>query len=228
MAAVLRLLPVLVALLLPGTARAAERVDLLLVLSADVSRSVDHSKFQLQREGYAAAIADPKVLDAVTSGRHRRIAMCFVEWSGAGNQALVIDWTIVDGPEAARKFGDKLLELPRSFADRTSISGGIDFAMAQLARAPFEAPRHVIDISADGTHNSGRDVTAARDDAVNKGVTINALVILSERPLAWNPQHTNPPGGLPNYFRDHVIGGPARSWSSPRISSRSVRRSSRS
>jgi len=111
MAAVLRLLPVLVALLLPGTARAAERVDLLLVLSADVSRSVDHSKFQLQREGYAAAIADPKVLDAVTSGRHRRIAMCFVEWSGAGNQALVIDWTIVDGPEAARKFGDKLLEL---------------------------------------------------------------------------------------------------------------------
>jgi Protein of unknown function (DUF1194) len=33
-------------------------------------------------------------------------------------------------------------------------------------------------------------------------------VILSERPMAWNPEHTNPPGGLVNYFRDNVIGGP--------------------
>lgn len=44
------------------SARATEAVDLLLVLAADVSRSVDHSKFQLQRDGYAAAIADPRVL----------------------------------------------------------------------------------------------------------------------------------------------------------------------
>jgi hypothetical protein len=48
----------------------------------------------------------------------------------------------------------------------------------------------------------------ARDDAVAKGVTINGLVILSDRPMAWNPEHTNPPGGLVNYFRDNVIGGP--------------------
>jgi hypothetical protein len=26
--------------------------------------------------------------------------------------------------------------------------------------------------------------------------------------LAWNPEHTNPRGGLPNYFRNNVIGGP--------------------
>ena len=38
---------------------AAEPVDLLLVLAADVSRSVDGPKFQLQREGYAAALSDP-------------------------------------------------------------------------------------------------------------------------------------------------------------------------
>jgi hypothetical protein len=36
---------------------------------------------------------------------------------------------------AAKAFGDRLLEVPRSFADRTSISGGIGFAMAQLALA---------------------------------------------------------------------------------------------
>jgi hypothetical protein len=39
---------------------AAERVDLLLVLAADISRSVDEVKFQLQRLGYAAAFSDPR------------------------------------------------------------------------------------------------------------------------------------------------------------------------
>jgi Protein of unknown function (DUF1194) len=189
-------------------ARAAEQVDLLLVLAADVSRSVDQRKFQLQREGYAAAIADKRVLEAISSGRHRRIAMCFVEWSGVSAQKLVIDWTVIDGPETARKFGDQLLELPRSFAERTSISGGIDFSMALLERAPFEAARRTIDVSGDGTNNSGRDVTIARDDALAKGVTINGLVILSDRPMAWNPEHTNPPGGLAHYYRSYVIGGP--------------------
>jgi hypothetical protein len=189
-------------------ARAAEPVDLLLVLAADVSRSIDQPKFQLQREGYIAAIADKRVLEAISSGRHRRIAVCYVEWSGVGSQRLVVDWTMIDGPDAARKFGDQLVELPRSFAERTSISGGIDFAMSVLARAPYESARRTIDVSGDGTNNSGRDVTLARDEAVAAGVTINGLVILSDRPMAWNPEHTNPPGGLANYYRDNVIGGP--------------------
>jgi len=188
-------------------ARAAEPVDLLLVLAADVSRSVDQTKFQLQREGYAAAIADKIVLQTIAAGRHRRIAVCYVEWSGDSSQQLVVDWTLIDGADAARKFGDQLVELPRSFAERTSISGAIDFAMTVLARAPYAAPRHTIDISGDGTNNSGRDVTLARDEALAAGVTINGLVILSDRPLPWNPDHTNPPGGLPNYFRTKVIGG---------------------
>jgi hypothetical protein len=130
MIGVMRSVLVLAALALMSMplARAAEPVDLLLVLSSDVSRSVDHAKFKLQREGYAAAISDPQVMDAIQSGPHQRIGICFVEWSGFGAQKLVIDWTMIDGAAAARKFGDQLLELPRSFADRTSISGGIEFA----------------------------------------------------------------------------------------------------
>jgi Protein of unknown function (DUF1194) len=191
-----------------AVAVAAEPVDLLLVLSSDVSRSVDHPKFLLQREGYATAISDPHVIDAIRSGPHQRIAVCFVEWSGFGAQKLVIDWTAIDGPAAARKFGDQLLELPRSFADRTSISGGIEFAMAQLERAPFEAARRTIDVSGDGTNNAGRDVKLARDEAVAKGIVVNGLVILSDRPVPWNAEHTNPPGGLEKYYQDNVIGGP--------------------
>ena len=189
-------------------ARAAEPVDLLLVLAADVSRSVDNEKFKLQREGYAAAIADRRVLEAITAGRNGRIAVLFVEWSGFGNQKVVIDWTPINGAKTAQEFGDRLLESPRSFADRTSISGGIDFAVAQIARAPFAAERHTIDVSGDGTNNAGRDVTQARDEALALGITINGLVILSERPMPWNPEHTNPPGGLAHYYRNNVTGGP--------------------
>jgi hypothetical protein len=199
----------LAALLLAAPlARATERVDLLLVLAADVSRSVDQAKFKLQRDGYIAALSDKRVLDAISSGRHQRIAVCFVEWSGVGAQKLLIDWIVIDGPDSARKFGDDLLELPRSFAERTSISGAIDFAMNLLDQAPYQADRRTIDVSGDGTNNSGRDVALARDAAVAKGVTINGLVILSERPMAWNPEHTNPPGGLASYYRENVMGGP--------------------
>ncbi len=197
-----------VAAALPGAAVAAEQVDLLLVLAADVSRSVDSGKFQLQREGYAAAISDPRVLDAIRSGRSGRIGLLFLEWSGSSSQRVVIDWTTVSDAESAKSFGDRLLEAPRSFADRTSISSAIDFAIGQLARAPYESARHTIDVSGDGTNNAGRDVAIARDEALAQGLTINGLVILSDTPLAWNPDHTNPPGGLENYYRNNVIGGP--------------------
>jgi hypothetical protein len=148
------------------------------------------------------------VLDAIRSGRVGRIGLTYIEWSGAGSQRIVIDWTAIGDAESAKGFGDRLLEAPRSFADRTSISGAIEFAMSQLQQAPYESTRRTIDVSGDGTNNSGRDVTTARDEALAQGVTINGLVILSETPLAWNPDHTNPPGGLDAYYRNNVIGGP--------------------
>jgi hypothetical protein len=188
--------------------QAAEPVDLLLVLASDVSRSVDHPKFILQREGYAAAISDAQVLDAIREGPHGKIAVSFVEWSGFGAQKVVVNWSMIDSPAAARRFGDQLVELPRSFADRTSISGGIEFSVQQFDSAPFEAGRHTIDVSGDGTNNAGRDVRLARDEALAKGITINGLVILSDRQMPWNAEHTNPPGGLQKYYRDNVIGGP--------------------
>lgn len=188
-------------------ARAQEPVDLLLVLTADVSRSLDHAKFQLQREGYAAAFTDKRVVNAAMSGPHGRIAVSYVEWSGHDEQYVIIDWTAIGNADQARRFSDKLIETPRPFAGRTSISGGIDAAMAQLARAPFAAERRTIDVSGDGTHNSGRDVREARDAAITQGVTINGLVILSEVPLPRFPEHTHPPGGLDGYYRENVAGG---------------------
>ena len=205
----LRFLLTIVALVAIATpASAAEPVDLVLVLASDVSRSVDAAKFKLQRDGYVAAISNPRVIEAIQSGPHGRIAICFIEWSGVDAQKVVIYWMVIDGAKAAQDFASQLDEAQRSFADRTSISAGIDFAMAQLEHAPFESGRRTIDVSGDGTNNSGRNVTAARDEAIAQGVTINGLVILSEQPLSWNADHTNPPGGLEAYYRNNVIGGP--------------------
>ena len=186
---------------------AAGPVDMLLVLAADVSRSVTEPKFRLQREGAAAAITHPDVLKAITSGPNRRIAVCFVEWATAGQQSVIVDWTEIGSAAAARSFGDRLIEAPRSFAGSTSISGAIDFSVSQVERAPFASERRVIDISGDGNNNSGRAVTDARDAALEKSITINALVILTPLSESFRPEHTNPPGGLEKYFRDNVIGG---------------------
>ena len=186
----------------------ATEVDLLLALAADVSRSVDQQKFSLQRNGYAAAITNPRVIQAIRSGRLGRIAVCYIEWSGSISQNLLIDWTVINDAASARRFASQLAEAPRSFADLTSISAGIDFAMAQIERASFEAKRRVIDISGDGDDNNiGREVTDARDDAIAKGVTVNGIVVLDETLLSedGSPYSTTE---LEHYFRDNVIGGP--------------------
>ena len=192
---------------------AAERVDLLLVLAADVSNSMEEPKFQLQRLGYAAAFSNPRALVAIRTGPIGRIAVAFVEWSNPLQQKVVIDWTMISNGETAHQFGDRIMKAPRSFdKNSTSISAGIDFAMAQLDRAPYEARRRAIDVSGDGDNNSGGDVTAARDEAVAKGITINGLVILRQTQTSSNSEraseHTNPPGGLADYYRNNVIGGP--------------------
>jgi Protein of unknown function (DUF1194) len=210
----MRLLRIFVAVGLMATAGwmpacAAERVDLLLVLAADVSGSMDESKFELQRSGYAAAFSNPRLIEAIRGGPTGRIAVELIEWSGVLQQKIVIDWTVVSNDETAHQFVDRIMETPRAFArNTTSISAAIDFAMTQLDRAPYEALRRVIDVSGDGDNNSGRDVTTARDEAIAKGVTINGLVILTDTTTRWNSGHTNPPGGLANYYRNNVIGGP--------------------
>src|SRR6266853_1207675 len=177
------------------------------VLLPAVTQSVTEVKFKLQREGAAAAITDPEVLKAITSGPNRRIAVCFVEWATVGMNNVVVDWTLIGDGDSARSFGDRLVEAPRSFAGSTSISSAIDFSVSQLERAPFRSERRVIDVSGDGNNNSGRPVTDARDDAIGKGITINGLVILTPPGQSFRPEHTDPPGGLEKYFQDNVIGG---------------------
>jgi hypothetical protein len=186
----------------------AETVDLLLVLAADVSRSIDDVEFNLQRKGYAAAITDPRVLRAISGGRNHAIAVTFIEWSGAADQNVIVDWTVVRDEEAAGGIAATMIAAPRSFLGRTSISAAIDYSIERIGMAPAQADKRIIDISGDGTNNSGRPVTEARDQAVAAGITVNGLAIINTQANPGYAFHTQPPGGLPKYYEENVIGGP--------------------
>jgi hypothetical protein len=190
-----------------GGLRAAES-DLEVILAADVSRSIDDQEFELQRKGYAAALNDPRVLTAIHGRKDAVVGVCFIEWSGEEDQQVVVDWTEIRDEEDAGTVAAAILAAPRSFMGRTSISAAIDFAMTRFAAAKWQAKRRVIDVSGDGTNNSGRTVTEARDQAVANGVTINGLAIINDKPNLGYSAHTQPPGGLPLYYRQNVIGGP--------------------
>src|SRR5579872_1433929 len=86
----------------------AETVDLQLVLAADVSISVDNEEFRLQRDGYAAALTNPAVLDAIAAGPNHAIAVCFIEWSGRGAQRVIAEWSVLRDGETAAAFANIL------------------------------------------------------------------------------------------------------------------------
>jgi Protein of unknown function (DUF1194) len=178
---------------------AAQKTDvaLALVLAVDASGSVDNRRFELQKQGYAAAFRSPKVLSSIRSLITQSIAVTMVQWTGPRLHVVVVDWMLVKDETSVAGLASAIEAAPRQlFGGGTSISGAIDYSRLLLAQCPCSAARRVIDISGDGSNNSGRPVTQARDEAVHDGVGINGLPILSIEPF------------LDRYYYDSVIGGP--------------------
>lgn len=180
-------------------------VDVELVIAVDVSGSIDPVEARLQRDGYYAALTNPKVIRAIQSGVLGKIGVVYMEWAGSHYQRTVIDWTLIDSAGNAKQFIDKLADVPPTSQRWTSISGAIDYAMTLFRQSPFEGTRRVIDVSGDGSNNNGRSVLEARKEALDQGVVINGLPIINDRPTVW--------GGAPElyldkYYEDNVIGGP--------------------
>lgn len=192
----------LLAPLLPAAAQ--EKVDVALVLAVDVSRSMSPDELQIQRQGYAAAIASPEVVRAISLGEHRRIALMMFEWANESHAREIVPWSVIETQADAREFADKVLEDTTYGQRRTSISGAIRHASALLDEAPFEASRRVIDISGDGPNNQGSPVTLARDAALAKGQVINGLPLMTKGGIGF--QFNIP--DLDTYYRRCVIGGP--------------------
>jgi len=151
----------------------------------------------LQKHGYAQAFRSREVTQAITAGADHAIAVAMVQWTGPSLHVQVIDWTRVSDAASALALADAIdATRRRLYGGGTSLSGAIDTGAAILAASPFRATRRVIDISGDGSNNSGRLAETARDEAIKQGITINGL------PITWIEP------GLDAYYRDSVVGGP--------------------
>ena len=188
----------------PSLARnGATEVDVELVFAVDISYSMDTNEQRLQRQGYVEALRSEQFLNALKSGTTGRIAVVYMQWASEYDQDVLIPWTLIDGPDSASAFADALINAPYRRAQRTSISGAIDAAMKLFDSNGFASARQVIDVSGDGPNNSGRPVTAARDEALAQGVTINGLPLVGIRPYVSPADIAE----LDIYYEDCVIGG---------------------
>ncbi|GAB1582389.1 DUF1194 domain-containing protein [Phyllobacterium phragmitis] len=179
-------------------------VDVELVLAVDASRSMEPFEQKIQRDGYVAALRHPQVIKAILEGLHGRVAITYIEWAGFGFHRVIIPWTLVDSRQAAEKLAAALDQPVPPPQSRTSISAAIDFSAGLFDQSGFKGQRRIIDISGDGPNNHGRPVVDARADAMEMGITINGLPLMTRGSLfsGWDVKD------LDQYYGNCVIGGP--------------------
>ncbi len=183
---------------------AEEKVDLELVLLADASWSIDDAEIRLQREGYVASITHPDVLDTISGGYYRRIAVTYVEWGDENWQDIVVPWTIIDGPKSAAAFAQKLRQAPRRATGPNAIGSALAAGQALIESNQLSGTRKVIDFSGDSANTwNGILIHEARAAALRAGIIINGLAILCRdcngRPVDYD---------LELAFETMIIGGP--------------------
>jgi len=183
---------------LPQAPRPAQtNVALTVVLAMDASGSVSDDRFELQKQGYAAAFRNRQVLNSIRSLATQSVAITMMQWTGPELHVQTVDWTLANDEVTLNTLADAIEATKRQlFGGGTSISGAIDYSRILLSTSPFLGIRRVIDVSGDGANNRGRSVTLARDEAVRDGISINGLPILALEP------------DLDRYYYDNVIDGP--------------------
>jgi hypothetical protein len=178
----------------------AQDTDLELVLMADASGSIDPEELLLQRRGYAQAMTDPDVIAAIQNTAYGSIAVTYVEW--AANQAVIVDWTRIDGPEAAALFAAQLDNPLRRALGRNAIGSALLRGKQLIEENDITGWRRVIDFSGDSVNNwSGPSIAEARDAVLAAGITINGLPLMLSDDMGRAAT-------LEVNYRDQIIGGP--------------------
>lgn len=150
--------------------------DTALVLTIDVSNSVDTAEYRLQVDGLADALRDPEIVETMVQGE---TAIAVVQWSGQDKQELTIPWLRIRTALDAEYLANQARLMQRAFVlSDTAPAEAIYFSLRLFDEVP-DCGRRVIDISGDGTPNGGSDVRAARNAAERAGVTINGIAIES-------------------------------------------------
>lgn len=132
-------------------------VDTALVLAVDSSGSIDETEFRLQREGIAAALTSPRVLQAVAGGAFGRLAVAYVEWGSPGGAETVVGWAFVTDRASAEAAAAAIVSAPRSPQSYNAIGDAIDHAAGLFSACGCEATRRVIDLSGDNADMRSRN-----------------------------------------------------------------------
>ena len=175
-------------------------VDLQLQQLVDVSASVDTTEFALQRDAWADAFSSNNVKAAIAAPDFNGMCVQFIYWSGTADQAIVVDWKLVNDATSADQVHDAITNFVRPFTiGTTQIDDAILFAIDQLddSDAECQGVTKVMDISGDGTGNAV-DTSAARDAALAAGIhSINGLAIQGNTVKAF--YETNVQGGVNSF-----------------------------
>ena len=152
----------------------ANACEVALLLSIDISGSIDAGEYAIQTQGLALAMNDAAIVDALVAGQ---MTLAVVHWSGVGRQALVIPWKQMLAPADVAGFAAAAAAQPRTFiASDTAVGEAIDFSASQFAQVA-DCQHKVIDISGDGPENSGFTDAAASARTHDLGIEINAIAI---------------------------------------------------
>ncbi len=147
-----------------------------MILTIDVSNSVDPAEYRIQVDGMAAALRNPDIVEAMVS---QEAAIAVVQWSGKDKQELSIPWTRIRTSLDAARLATAAQLTTRAFTlSDTAPAEAIRFALPLFADVP-DCKTKVIDVSGDGTPNAGTDIRNARNLAERMGVTINGIAIES-------------------------------------------------
>ena len=190
---------------LPLAAQADEPkpVDLAIVVSLDRSESIDADEARAQIDGLVYTLRHSNFRDTVAVGWYGSIGLSVLTWSSFGRSEEILPWTrIADRDDAAG--AAKILELDYArqiFAphgSQTDLAFAIEIGMNQLDALPWPATRSVINVVADGISNIGRLPMIDRNIALERGITINGLVMARGSAIEV----------VSRYFEREVIGGP--------------------
>lgn len=208
----------------PAAAAEEPEVDTALIVSVDVSNSVDEERYRLQMDGIAKALEDPGVISAILNGPRGSIVLQMIQW--ADKPIVSVPWTRIGSKEEALALAAKVRRLPRHDGQFTCMSRMMRFVSDKIQPTiPVKAARVVMDVSGDGIDNCNGEATdGVRDELVAAGMIINGLPIHEGDPNApvgsgafrapGEPMKELPPptNGAPltlePWYRENVIGGP--------------------
>ncbi|AWN35246.1 DUF1194 domain-containing protein [Methylobacterium radiodurans] len=206
-----------------GNGVAAERsAAVALVVSVDVSQSVDDARFNLQMEGIAEALEDPGVVAAMT-GNPGGTLFAMVTW--ADRAGLALAWRRIATRADARAVAAEVRATPRQSGEFTCVGQMFRTVVASvIPTLPMPADRIVVDVSGDGIDNCTDADSLASDRAalLATGATINGLPILvpGENDVVGAGAYRAPGYGLQatplpqeridlvQWYRANVVGGP--------------------